>query len=190
MSNSYRMSCNLPIVFDRFKYGSSFYIDGGIINNFPIDLVDINDNRVLGVVVDNSSKGIDTTSYEMNSIGYIYHLTMIPVNRNVMNNINTCSKNCDIVKVMSNKTGFLSFNLSIRECTAVYTDGYKIMHEFINSQQHIKSSPILDTSTTDIINKTEKTDDEIDDLLPVPSIIITCVNNYTEDMSDTLVSEK
>lgn len=32
-----KMSSNIPIYFDKFKYGDSFYIDGGIHDNFAID---------------------------------------------------------------------------------------------------------------------------------------------------------
>ena len=31
-----RMSCNLPLIFDRFKYMDSYYIDGGVSDNFPV----------------------------------------------------------------------------------------------------------------------------------------------------------
>lgn len=32
-----RASCTLPVLFEPFRYGDSVYIDGGVVNNFPID---------------------------------------------------------------------------------------------------------------------------------------------------------
>ena len=43
-----RMSSNLPFIFDRFKYMNNYYIDGGIVDNLPLDLVD-KDEKTLAI---------------------------------------------------------------------------------------------------------------------------------------------
>ena len=35
-----RMSCNIPLLFPRYKYLGDYYIDGGVVDNFPIGWVD------------------------------------------------------------------------------------------------------------------------------------------------------
>ena len=35
-----RMSCNIPLLFPRYKYLGDYYIDGGVVDNFPIGSVD------------------------------------------------------------------------------------------------------------------------------------------------------
>ena len=41
-----KMSSNLPFIFENFKYGSKYYIDGGISDNFAIDLGDKLGNKI------------------------------------------------------------------------------------------------------------------------------------------------
>jgi predicted acylesterase/phospholipase RssA len=43
-----RMSCNIPLLFPRYKYLGDYYIDGGVVDNFPIGLVDPK-NVVFGI---------------------------------------------------------------------------------------------------------------------------------------------
>ena len=47
-----RMSANVPLVFERFKYMGSFYVDGGITDNFPILKADEIGHRVLGLCLE------------------------------------------------------------------------------------------------------------------------------------------
>jgi predicted acylesterase/phospholipase RssA len=37
-TSAIRMSCNLPLFFPRYRYNNDYYVDGGIIDNFPISL--------------------------------------------------------------------------------------------------------------------------------------------------------
>ncbi len=36
--NSLKLSARIPIIFGPIKYNNDFYIDGGVWNNFPIDI--------------------------------------------------------------------------------------------------------------------------------------------------------
>jgi predicted acylesterase/phospholipase RssA len=72
------MSCNLPLVFHGKKYNEEFYVDGGLADNFPIDIV-ANDKactNVLGVVVTGSEK----YSKNMTFFNYLYRLVLMPIN--------------------------------------------------------------------------------------------------------------
>jgi NTE family protein len=47
-----RMSMNIPILWSKIKYKGIFYVDGGLSNNFPIELYeDIDKNKVLGMAL-------------------------------------------------------------------------------------------------------------------------------------------
>ena len=35
-TSAIRMSCNIPLIFPRYRYLDNYYIDGGIVDNFPI----------------------------------------------------------------------------------------------------------------------------------------------------------
>lgn len=60
-----RMSCNLPFVFSHFKYMNSFYVDGGITDNFPVEFGESVGQKVLGIYIDYVN---DDNKYPTNSI--------------------------------------------------------------------------------------------------------------------------
>ncbi len=42
ISKAVAMSCSIPLVFNRYRLSNYIFVDGGVVNNFPIELV-IND---------------------------------------------------------------------------------------------------------------------------------------------------
>lgn len=51
------LSSNIPLIFYRMKHEKDLYIDGMFGNPYPVDICDIDDNRVLGIgVTSNDSK--------------------------------------------------------------------------------------------------------------------------------------
>lgn len=123
-----RMSSNLPFIFDHFKYLGSFYIDGGISNNFPIDIGDSKGNKVLGIVVTNMHSNFSENKDNM--VEYMYQLMSIPIKQNVLNNINSASDNCTVVILQPDKTPFFDFNLDTHAKLEMFSNGYIQMREY------------------------------------------------------------
>ncbi len=47
--NSLKLSARIPIIFGPIKYNNDFYIDGGVWNNFPIDIaIKYHKRKVIG----------------------------------------------------------------------------------------------------------------------------------------------
>jgi NTE family protein len=74
-----KASMCLPIIFGSVKYNGLTYVDGGLLNNFPIDypLFDIHPEKVLGINLNNtmnqSIRNIDTIeSYTINLCSCLY----------------------------------------------------------------------------------------------------------------------
>jgi len=51
ISLAVRMSCSIPLVFAGVRYENKVYVDGSVLNNFPIDVVPSKKKRVLGITV-------------------------------------------------------------------------------------------------------------------------------------------
>lgn len=83
-----RMSCNIPILFDRFYYNFCEYVDGGTSNNFAIDYSGIKYPAV-GIYLDWEPEMIDTS--ELSITNYIYKIFAIPM------------KECNEMRIKSNK---------------------------------------------------------------------------------------
>ncbi len=72
------MSSNLPLVFEHFKYGHSFYIDGGICNHFAIKLGESIGNNTIGLVIDGKHTKVNP-DIETDVLEYIYNLMWVPI---------------------------------------------------------------------------------------------------------------
>jgi predicted acylesterase/phospholipase RssA len=128
-----RMTSNLPFIFEEFKYMGSFYIDGGIVDNFPI--LEANpDEKVLGLSIDPRSrykKDID----KHNFIEFIFHLMMIPVNKDIEFKTEEARKRGYCVIKLSKKgfANFIDFSMKNNETLDLFSDGYNDVKNFYES---------------------------------------------------------
>lgn len=124
-----KMSSNLPLIFEKFKYNNNFYIDGGISDDFAIDIGDKMGNKILGIVIT-----IDNNSFSSEGetiLEYIYKLIFIPIAQSMESKINNVSNNCKIIKLSYNKLKFFNFNVNSKEKLDIFSIGYESMKEQI-----------------------------------------------------------
>jgi len=125
-----RMSSNLPLIFENYKYGDSFYIDGGISDNFAIDIADEIGKKILGIVIlsnnDNFDKEPDSSILE-----FIYKLMFIPISQILESKLKNISKKCKIIKLNYDKIKFFNFNINNQVKLDFFSFGYdKMKKEF------------------------------------------------------------
>lgn len=121
-----RMSANLPLVFERYRYGHCLYVDGGISDNFPIQLADKPGNKVLGIVLTGDKSRLEEGA-ELNTIEYIYDLMFIPIDQSVAYKIANVSERCKVVRIPACKFKFFNFNLSSTAKLNLFSEGYEYM---------------------------------------------------------------
>ena len=118
-----RMSCNLPLVFESFKYGDSFYIDGGLSNNFAVDQAELLGKRVIGI---NLEYDISEDSPHNNLLEYIYKLILVPVVQSINYRIKNAQKNTVIVQIGSkNSIKFFDFDVNAKIKLELFSMGYE-----------------------------------------------------------------
>jgi NTE family protein len=82
-----RMSSCIPIFFEPIEYNNSFYIDGVLKDNFPIQLIpDEELKSTIGIVLYTYQDSYDIT--KMSSVEYLIHLYRVIVNEPVQIKIN------------------------------------------------------------------------------------------------------
>lgn len=123
-----RMSANLPFIFDHFKYMGNFYIDGGISNNFPINIGDERGCKILGLTIYDTN--LNFSQNKDNMVEYIYQLMSIPVKQSVLNNIESVSDKCTVIPLQPGATPFFDFSLDTHVKLEMFSNGFSQMKEY------------------------------------------------------------
>lgn len=121
-----KMTANLPLIFENFKYGDKFYIDGGITDNFPIDIADLRGSKVLGLNIDENNESFNSST-EMNILEYIYKLIFIPISQTIEHKIKNSSEKCKIIRLSYKDLKFFDFNINSKEKLEIFSSGYEQM---------------------------------------------------------------
>ena len=122
-----RMTSNLPLIFDRFEYMGNFYLDGGIADNFPIDIVDIVGNKILGIYMNSQHE----KQNEWKILEYIYTLMFVPINQNIQYKVKNASNRCTIISLNAPNVKFFDLNQTAMSKLDMFSSGYKDTRNFI-----------------------------------------------------------
>ena len=117
-----RMSSNIPLIFKPYEYKKNLYIDGGITNNFPVDLGEKYGNNILAINLYSNCNKYNTS----NILNYMYDIVSIPINQHMKNTIENTTNKTVIVNLCKNKT-ISSFNFKLDTTTILdmFSDGYQ-----------------------------------------------------------------
>ncbi len=119
-------SMNLPFIFPPYNIDDKLYIDGGILDNFPMHLLDIDG---FGIRIEKQKK------IELNMFNY--PLKLFNIVRDYIDKISkTNHKN--IITIFINDANVLNFNLNIDDKITLYRIGYDETYnsEIFNRYKH------------------------------------------------------
>jgi NTE family protein len=121
-----RMSANIPLLFEDFKYYNNYYVDGGILANFPIDYFDKDDNIIFGI----NLKSEDTFSHEDNIAEYFYKLIYIPLNKYTEEKISKASTRCKILSISFKNIKITQLDVNNHKKLEMFSEGYETCKNF------------------------------------------------------------
>ena len=127
-----RMSANLPLIFENYKYGNSFYIDGGIADNFAIDIGDEIGKKVLGILITSNNENFNNHP-DSSILEFIYKLMFIPISRILEYKLKNISDRCKIIKLCYDKLKFFDFNINSKTKLDLFSLGYENMKKEVES---------------------------------------------------------
>jgi predicted acylesterase/phospholipase RssA len=120
-----RMSANIPLVFDHYRYGHSFYIDGGISDNFAIQLGDKIGEKVIGINLISKTNDLSVEISEIETLDYFYKLLFIPVCNAIAYKIDQASEKCDIINLKpTTNIKFFDFSVNFKLKMEMFSSGY------------------------------------------------------------------
>jgi predicted acylesterase/phospholipase RssA len=122
------MTSNIPFYFNKFKYGDSEYIDGCIINNFPINLLSENDHA-LALNVTKMYLNTDKSTFT----SYLLNLCTIVIINNVKNNIDNCvCKHLDTISLEGKNISSTDLYVNVNDVFKLFSSGYTTTKDFFN----------------------------------------------------------
>jgi predicted acylesterase/phospholipase RssA len=131
-----KMSCNIPLIFDKCVYNNNLYIDGAYHDNFPIkyavdNLHYFNKYEILGISIKKNKNNFKLN--EINFINYIKLILYIPFNNDIHEN-----NNFDICKIHEIDCGD-EFTLNINNNKML--EFFNIGYNFIKTCQRQQEIP-------------------------------------------------
>jgi predicted acylesterase/phospholipase RssA len=125
-----RMSISIPIIFIPVSYNNNLYIDGFLVNNFPIDKIDINKNNYLALNI--SDEYVRNNPTIMEFIKGCMNISMYQINKN-----NIKIKNNKIINI---NFGFVTeSNLDNENINIINNIGKNYIIKYLN-----ESNPFLE----------------------------------------------
>jgi len=134
-----RMSCNIPLIFDRFKYMGNFYVDGGILENFSILKGQEMGRRVLGLNLDIFMKAYEDNPSD-GTLNYILRLLRVQSAYLLNSRLKEVNyEKCDVISIVSNRLGnFIDFNIKPKVRLELFSDGYSQVKAVFNKPYPFK----------------------------------------------------
>ena len=122
-----RMTSNLPFVFETYKYDDSFYIDGGLSNNFPLDVGEKNGQKVLGLSL---SYNMSDTEPNKNFMEFIYKLLYVPIDQSTVHRIESKADTTTVIILKAGNMDFFNFNVDSKKKLEMFSCGYEDTKSF------------------------------------------------------------
>lgn len=121
LTDALKLTCALPFIFEKCKVNNDTFIDGGLLNNFPINYNFQNKyKKILGIYLTNKYN-------DNNIIEYIYSILTLASNRLVEMNIESSIKKFDnrfIVSISPLNLISLNFVLSPSQKYHIFCHGF------------------------------------------------------------------
>ena len=125
-----RMTSNLPFVFETYKYGESFYIDGGLSSNFPLDIGEKNGKKVIGLVLSYPMKECNPHT---NFLEFVYKLLYVPIDQSTIYRIESKLDTTTVVMLKTGNLDFFNFDIGSKTKLEMFSTGYEDTKAFFET---------------------------------------------------------
>ena len=119
--NAVKISCNLPLIFQRLRYREAFVVDGGLLNNYPWDYISPSAKNVLGVVLVGSDRSLPEDTF----MGYFYRLMMMPIAQLTEMRCQLAPDHITTIKVAWEGVPLLQFAIASEQKMDMFLSGYQ-----------------------------------------------------------------
>jgi predicted acylesterase/phospholipase RssA len=127
-----RMSSNIPLLFDTFKYMDNYYLDGALKDNFPLEKAQEIGSKVIGIVLRSKEPPPDNPSNKM--LEYFFGIISLFIKDNTDIQITKKNEKTTIINLYLTKSYHMfDFFVKSRDKLEMFSEGYQIIKkEFEN----------------------------------------------------------
>jgi len=123
-----RMSSTLPFIFQPYLYDNSLYLDGGLVDNFPVELLSCADKSI-AISLSPSKKTQKNPMVNFNPVLYAVDILNIPINYLMNRSIQYAKDNkIKLIDIESTFRG-TEFDLSTTTKLDLFSNGYNAAKE-------------------------------------------------------------
>ena len=115
-----KISCSLPVIFQRIKHKGNYVVDGGLLNNFPRNYISKKMKMVLGVVL----IGHNISASDDSFVGYFFRLLMLPINQLTELRCRECGDDDFIIRVKWKGIALLQLTMTHEQKLEMFLSGY------------------------------------------------------------------
>jgi NTE family protein len=120
-----RISISVPIIFTPVNFNDNLYVDGALVNNFPINYCQT--NTTYGFYIKNCNENVNVDSIQ----SFIIKCLNVTSDTISEKNLNIESKN--IIKIINPNPEFTKFDLTVEYKKELIDLGYKVTENFLCS---------------------------------------------------------
>ena len=136
-----RITTCIPIIFAPILENNNYYVDGGVMDNFPIHLFNDRLDRVISfyVITNMSERESKIGTFKQKNHNFIKNLEDLLLNskmcidEGIDNRILLNYKKNSIIIELSENISAVEFDISREQMIKLYTNGYETVYEYIES---------------------------------------------------------
>jgi NTE family protein len=137
-----RLSSNIPLIFDKYKYMNSYYVDGGISDNFPVKFAESVGRKVIGLVLNEPS--VPYTN-QTGLIEYIFKLLQIPISQSIRYKCSLADlSKSDLFYIDGNTRKMFDFDVKQEEKIQMFSEGYQKFKRDYTEFVRVKAEVVVD----------------------------------------------
>lgn len=121
------LSCSVPIIFYRNQHEDEYIVDGGLVNNFPLEYVDDGKKKILAI----ATVGSENAKNDDDLISYFHKLLSMPMRANNEFRMSMCKENTTLVTIKESshakeeKKGIFTFEVDSNKRMEMFLHGYQ-----------------------------------------------------------------
>lgn len=174
-----RMSANVPFLFERFFHNGFEYVDGGVVENFPIGYYDRPENTLLGLNVSTVEPPVvKKDSFYM----YVFRLAMLPYT--YYNHKRKYPPSVTVIDI-DTKLNLIDFHLDVPKRLDTFSAGYQAARAFWTVKEEVKKEEVKREEVKKEEVKKEEAPKESEVKREVSTVVPTVIHKSEEGQSSS-----